>query len=97
MNNNSLKKWRSEIDHIDDAILALIQKRELCALEIAKIKNAMSDDPQYYVPEREKEILDRIKKNYRGNLSDSTIKHIFQSIIKSCRLLQLKKTGPVPR
>ena len=67
--NQSLDALRDDIDQIDDAILDLIQKRENCVIEIAKIKQALSDSPQYYVPEREKAIIDRLTKKYHGRFS----------------------------
>ncbi len=91
--NCSLEEMRSKIDAIDDDILALIQKREDCVIEIARIKQAMSEVPKYYAPEREKKIIDRIKKNYKGHFPVSVIESIFHSIIKNSRLIQSNRNA----
>jgi chorismate mutase/prephenate dehydratase len=86
----SIDLIRTKIDAIDSEIVSLIEKRERCAIEIAKIKKQISDPPVFYVPEREQEIISRIAKTYKGNFSPDVIVDIFKIIILNCRLLQNK-------
>lgn len=79
---------RAKIDSIDLEILSLIEKREHCVMQIAEIKKQLSDPPVYYVPEREREIISRIEKNYQGHFAPGVIGSIFQMIILNCRMLQ---------
>ena len=61
----NLDKFRKEIDLIDDKILSLLQKRSKLALNIGKIKNHNSNNPNLFRPERQFKILKRLflKKN----------------------------------
>ena len=54
-----LKKKRKEIDLIDQKLLTLLNQRLRIALEIGKIKKEMGK--KIYDPEREKEVLERLK------------------------------------
>jgi len=56
----NLDKFRKEIDLIDDKILSLLQKRSKLALNIGKIKNHNSNNPNLFRPERQFKILKRL-------------------------------------
>lgn len=79
---------RTQIDEIDLEIVSLIEKRERCVIEIAKIKRRLSNPPVFHVPEREQEIISKIAEAYKGNFSSDVITDIFKIIISNCRLLQ---------
>ena len=85
---NSLCCLRHDIDQIDNEILTLLEKREDCVIEIGKIKRLISKQPEYFVPEREKEIIDRVTSTYKGKFQLSEIKKIYNLIIENSRLLQ---------
>jgi chorismate mutase/prephenate dehydratase len=81
-----LKKFREEIDHIDRDIIELLNKRAEIAKNIGEIKRRSGDES--YVPAREAEIYENIKKLNKGPLEYEAVINIFREIISACRELQ---------
>ena len=92
-----LNEIRKKIDATDEKIQALITERARLALEVAKVKEA-SGSTVFYRPEREAQILDRIKQRNEGVLDDNTMARLFREIISSClaleRVLNVSYLGP---
>lgn len=78
--------WRVKIDELDLKVVELINQRAAAAQEIGRLKN--STNLPIYEPEREKRILENVKKANRGPLPDSEIQHIFERIIDVMRRFQ---------
>jgi len=78
--------WREKIDAIDDEILELINRRAACAIEIGAIKQ--SRGMAIFHPEREKEIMARLKDLNEGPLPDPVVQGIFSKIIEACKNLE---------
>ena len=70
-----LKAVRDRIDAIDRELQKLLNERAACALEVGEIKQADPDSeaPVFYRPEREAQILSRLKQENQGPLSDDDI------------------------
>lgn len=83
MSEAALKKLREAIDGIDLEILSLISRRAQHAREIGHAKNGT-----IYRPEREAQVLKRLKENNKGPLSDETVAALFVEIISACRALE---------
>jgi chorismate mutase len=83
-----LIKRRKELDLIDQEMLVLLNRRLRITLEIGKVKKEMGK--RIYDTEREKEILDRLKRKNRGPLEEEDLRKIFATIIKVCRQSQIK-------
>ncbi|MBK1630744.1 chorismate mutase [Thiohalocapsa halophila] len=79
---------RERIDAIDAELLRLISERADCAREVAKIKEAAGQTTHYYRPEREAEILRRIKTQNPGPLEDEEIARLFREIMSACLALE---------
>ncbi len=80
---------RDRIDAIDDEILALLSKRADCAEEVGETKRqAGEENPWFYRPEREAQILRRVSKDNPGPLANERITAIFREIISSCLALE---------
>jgi chorismate mutase len=91
-----LIKRRKELDLINQELLTLLNRRLRITLEIGKVKKEMGK--KIYDTEREKEILDRLKRKNRGPLEEEDLRKIFTTIIKVCRQSQIKYIGRnVPR
>ena len=56
---NELRLYREKIDKVDDKLIKLLNKRGRLVQKIGKIKDKTKIDT--YQPEREKEIIERIK------------------------------------
>jgi chorismate mutase-like protein len=81
-----LENLRKQIDEIDQKLLHLINQRADLALVIVEIKKNLS--LPIFDSEREKKILDRIKSNNHGPLSEESVEKIFSAIIQEHRLLE---------
>lgn len=79
---------RERIDAIDAELLRLISERADCAREVAKIKEAAGQTTHYYRPEREAEILRRIKAQNPGPLDDEEIARLFREVMSACLALE---------
>jgi chorismate mutase len=88
----SIEDWRRKIDEIDRQLVQLLNERSKCAIEIGKIKHDLN--LKVYDPEREREILRRIKETNDGPLDDEGLQRLFERVIDECRRierLELKK------
>lgn len=81
-----IKEARKKIDAIDSKILKLLNRRAKFAKDVGseKIKRGLP----IYIPEREAEILDHLKKENKGPLKDFSIESIYSEIISACRILE---------
>lgn len=84
---SSIDKNRKSIDEIDDKILTLLSDRMLHVKEIGKIKQ--TSGTSIYRPEREKSILDRLKKLNDGVLNADAIDAIYLEIFAVSRNLEM--------
>jgi len=82
----SLEDLRKKIDQIDTKILKLLSERAKVTLEVGKDKRRRKSS--FYVPAREKEIIQRMLKENPGPLSDFALKVIFKEIFSACRTLE---------
>ena len=79
-----LKKIRKNIDLLDSKILKLLNERMELVLMAKKCKSRIEDR------EREKELLDRIRRNSTGLINAGFIEKIYNEIIKESKNLQKK-------
>lgn len=83
----NLGQIRSEIDKIDNQLLALLEDRMKLVHEVGKLKHQTGGS--IYRPEREKEILTRLKTNHKGFLSGAAIEAIFLEIFATARHIEM--------
>jgi len=76
-----LKRIREKIDELDAELLNLINQRASLAIEAGETKKK----EVIYKPEREADILRKLKKTNSGPLNEQQISNIFKEIISSCR------------
>jgi chorismate mutase-like protein len=80
-----LSTFRARIDSIDDIILELLNRRLKYALEINQIK--LERGQQVLDPNREAQILERLKSYNEGPLSQEGLTLIYSTIIAESRRL----------
>jgi len=85
----NLSEIRVDIDDIDNRLQDLITQRAHLAEEVAAAKYAAEDSPIFYRPEREADVLRRIRSNNKGPLTDETLTLLFREIMSACLGLQL--------
>lgn len=84
MSDDLLKNHRDSIDSIDATILRLLNERALHAHEIGVLKGGSV----VYRPEREAQVLTRLKSLNQGPLSDETIARLFREVMSACLALE---------
>ena len=82
----SIEDWRRRIDEIDRKLLELLNERSRCAIEIGKTKRAQN--VAVYDPEREGEILRRMKAENTGPLDEEGLQRLFERVIDECRRIE---------
>lgn len=78
-----LQQLRAEIDALDIEILHLVNQRAARAQSIGRLKNGT-----VYRPEREAQVLRRIKEINPGPLTDETAARLFREIMSACLALE---------
>ena len=81
---DQLRGLRDRIDALDDQILHLVNERAETARHIGELKG----DGPVYRPEREAQVLRRVKASNPGPLPDETVEHLFTEVISACRALE---------
>jgi chorismate mutase len=82
----SIDDWRRRIDEIDLKLVALLNERANCALEIGHEKHLKG--LPVYQPARENEILGNVERANPGPLPDTAIRRLFERIIDEARSLE---------
>jgi chorismate mutase / prephenate dehydratase len=83
MSADELQRLRDSIDGIDDRILELLNERARLARAVGSLKVG-----QAYRPEREAQVLRRIKERNPGPLAGETVALIFREIMSACLALE---------
>jgi chorismate mutase/prephenate dehydratase len=81
---NNLEILRDEIDEIDEQLVGLINRRVALARHVGVLKREIGDKV-IYRPEREAQILRRIKDVSPGDISNEALVGLFREIISACR------------
>ncbi|MDR2635482.1 MAG: prephenate dehydratase [Campylobacteraceae bacterium] len=81
-----IAECRREIDRIDDKILELLNERMNFVKEIGVLKH--SESQPIYRPEREKEILDRLKRQSSGLVKGGAIEAIYSEVFAVSRNIE---------
>ncbi len=97
--DGELESLRKEIDEIDVRIQELINRRVKIGKTVASIKRKSGDNPQFFVPEREAQILrDVARRNKDAPLETERMVRIFREVISATRAsesdLKIALLGP---
>jgi chorismate mutase/prephenate dehydratase len=79
---------RAEIDRTDDEILRLLNRRAGFVARVAELKEKMQ--VPFYVPSRERQIIERLSAANTGPFPVEAIRSVFQEVFSAC--LSLEKT-----
>ncbi|MFP5418493.1 MAG: prephenate dehydratase [Gammaproteobacteria bacterium] len=82
--DDTLKSLRERIDRIDDTILQLVSERAGIAKQVGRAKNGEI----IYRPEREAQIVRRLRESNPGPLTGDVIERLIREIISACRALE---------
>jgi len=81
--DEKLRKLREQIDLIDEQMLQLLNRRAALAKEIGEVKGGNA-----YRPEREAQVLQRLKEHNPGPLSEGAVARLFGEVMSACRALE---------
>ena len=86
--DEKLKQTRERIDQIDQQLQSLIVERAEAAQKVARIK--LDEDPQaeFYRPEREADVLRKVKSRNTGPLEGEIVARLFREIMSICLSLE---------
>lgn len=82
-----LSDWRRKIDEVDEKLLALLNERAGYVLQLAPLKR--QQQVPVYEPNREREVIDNMRRRNEGPLADEAVRHIFEAIIAEMRAVQV--------
>jgi len=92
MSDEALQKLRDAIDEIDDQLLELFNRRASCAVSVAEVKRQDSDTPSdainFFRPDREAQVIQRIKSKNAGPLSDDEVGRLVREVMSACLALE---------
>ena len=88
MTDSTLEQLRKRIDELDERIQALLSERAACATQVADIKLKEDSKAVFYRPEREAEVLRKIRERNPGPLPDDEMVRLFREIMSACLALE---------
>lgn len=84
--DKQLAPLRAKIDELDQRIITLINERARIVVEVGKVKQT-GDNP-IYVPERERQVLDQVRKYNQGPLPDACLEAIWRELMSGSFALE---------
>lgn len=88
MSEDLLGEIRQTIDNLDQQIQDLLNQRAVAAQRVAEIKLAKDKQAVFYRPEREAQVLRRVKERNQGPLPDEDVARLFREIMSACLALE---------
>ena len=92
MSDDPIVKLRERIDALDEQLLELFNQRAGCAVEVARVKRELNEDPEnpieFFRPEREAQIMKRLKALNEGPLSDQEVARLIREVMSACLALE---------
>ena len=90
MVDERIRTLRGEIETVDGQILRLLNDRARIVQEVGRVKAEVKMD--FYAPQREEEILQRLSQKNPGSFPQRAIAPVFREIISACRSLETELT-----
>jgi len=85
---DSLDNLRNQIDELDQKLQDLLNERATLAHKVAEVKTATDPNPVFYRPEREAQVLRRVKERNQGPLDGETMARFFREVMSACLALE---------
>lgn len=79
----TIEDWRAEIDAVDDELLRLLNARATLAIRVGESKR--SAGLSVLDGEREREVIERVRRANAGPLDESAVARLFRRIILESR------------
>src|SRR4051812_40446518 len=95
--DKSLEELRKQIDHLDEKIVALLNDRAEIVVDIGKVKE--QNKAPIYAPDREKAVLEKVRKLNAGPLPDRCLDAVYRELMSGSfaleKPLRIGFLGPV--
>ncbi len=91
MSDSNLQSLRNQIDDIDERLLTLINQRAECAVRVAEVKKnelKEGDSLGFFRPDREAQVIKRIRELNQGPLSDKEAGRLIREVMSACLALE---------
>jgi chorismate mutase/prephenate dehydratase len=92
MSDDPIVKLRERIDALDEQLLELFNQRAGCAVEVARVKRELNEDPEesieFFRPEREAQVMKRLQALNKGPLSDQEVARLIREVMSACLALE---------
>lgn len=85
---DNLDFLRNQIDELDQQLQDLLNERATLAHKVAEVKTATDPNPVFYRPEREAQVLRRVKERNQGPLDGETMARFFREVMSACLALE---------
>lgn len=82
----TLEQLRAEIDALDAGIVEALNRRATIAAAVGRLK--ASQDRDFHVPSREREVYQRVARLNQGPLPEEALRSIFREIMSACLALE---------
>lgn len=90
--DSELDRLRDRIDALDEQVQALLNERASLAQQVAESKRKLEPDAVFYRPEREAEVLKKVRQRNSGPLPDDDMVRLFREIMSACLALEQRLT-----
>src|SRR4030067_2357975 len=84
--NRTIDDLRDGIDSIDTKKLDLRNRRTALVIEVGKVKSR--EHKEFYVPDREREVLKRLTDSNQGPFPNQALKNVFREIMSASLSLE---------
>ncbi len=81
-----LEALRKQIDAVDEELVTILNRRAEIVVEIGRLKNV--DGTPIYAPDREKRVLDKIRRANKGPLPNRTLVAIYRELMSGSFALE---------
>ena len=88
MNLGRLDELRKQIDELDHELVRLMNERAKVVVEVGEIKRSDKDAPPIYAPDRERAVLDKVKKCNEGPLPDACLLAVYRELMSGSFFLE---------
>ncbi|MBC8211602.1 MAG: prephenate dehydratase [Gammaproteobacteria bacterium] len=91
MSELDLDALRNQIDTIDEQLLTLFNRRAACAIQVAESKKQSlkaGEKLKFFRPDREAQVIQRIKDMNKGPLSDREAGRLIREVMSACLALE---------
>lgn len=86
----TLDQLREKIDALDLSLQNMLNQRAALAQQVAHIKKEDGAETVFYRPEREAQVLQRVKERNQGPLDAEVMARLFREVMSACLALEQK-------